>query len=130
MRWLLFLLVCAACVSAVEPMAATGRNFALYLADDGTVWAWGDNSYGQLGLGNNTPHYEPTRIPGLAGIVQISAGIYHGMALRADGTVFTWGYNGYGQIGTGSAGTDQLPLLAMIAGVVRGVVVVPSPTWP
>ncbi len=110
MRWATaLLLLLAGVLAAAEPMAATGRNHALYLADDGTVWAWGANGNGQLGLGDTTPRYEPVQVPGLTGVVQVSAGLYHSMALRGDGQVFIWGQNTYGQIGNGSSGsgTDQ-----------------------
>ncbi|MEK7412854.1 MAG: RCC1 repeat-containing protein, partial [Planctomycetota bacterium] len=102
------ILLAVATIQAAEPMTATGLGHALYLADDGTVWAWGSNSNGQLGQGDTTPRYEPVQVPGLDRIVQIAAGNFHSMALRADGRVYTWGYNAYGQIGNGTSGTDAL----------------------
>jgi alpha-tubulin suppressor-like RCC1 family protein len=96
----------AAVLPAVEPQVVTGNQHALYLADDGTVWAWGRNSEGQLGLGDMTPRLEPVQVPGLTNIVQVSAGLYHSMALKADGTVYAWGYNYYGQVGNGGSGTS------------------------
>ena len=51
----------------------------------------------------------------LNGIVDIAAGIYHGLALRSDGTVWSWGYNGNGQLGDGTTVTRSQP--AMISGI-------------
>ncbi len=62
----------------------------LALKADGTVWAWGDNLYGQLGNGSNTDSSVPVQVAGLAGVVGIAAGVgggQHAGALKADGTV-------------------------------------------
>ena len=105
---LVLLLALSAFAVAAEPMVATGRNHALYLADDGTVWAWGDNTNGQLGTGDTSPRYEPVQVAGLSNIIQVSAGYSYSAALRGDGTVFAWGDNGYAQMGSGAAGANQL----------------------
>jgi len=79
----------------VAVAAADGRSFAL--RNDGSLWSWGENTTGALGLGhrNNTP--VPTQvgqnIPGFAGIVAVAAGARHSLALRADGRVFAMGEN-------------------------------------
>jgi alpha-tubulin suppressor-like RCC1 family protein len=107
----LCLIVCSliggARAEAVEPKIATGRDFTAYLAPDGTVWTWGYNIVGQLGLGDQTDRLTPTQIPTLSNVVSIAAGEYHMLALKADGTVWAWGYNDYGQAGQGSTSFAQ-----------------------
>jgi alpha-tubulin suppressor-like RCC1 family protein len=84
---------------------AAGRGFSLALKDDGTVWAWGDNSYGTLGdsrKSNKHPdntYPEPSMIPGLTRIIAIDANEDYAMALKDDGTVWAWGNNGFSQLG-------------------------------
>lgn len=85
---------------------------------DGTVWAWGYNSVGQLGLGTaggsgcdlQAPDcvvLSPTQIPGLTGVKEIVGGTASTTyALAGDGTVLSWGFNGAGQLGDGTVGSD------------------------
>lgn len=76
-----------------------GDAFSLALKADGTVWAWGDNSSGQLGLGNQDDTNTPTQVPALFDVVSITAGSNHALALRADGLVWAWGSNHHSQLG-------------------------------
>jgi len=76
---------------------AAGQNFSL-VEINGTVWAWGDNSGGQLGNGTTTQSKIPIPVTGLTGVTAIAAGQNHSMALSG-GTVYTWGDNSKGQIG-------------------------------
>ncbi len=67
----------------------------LALGDDGRVWAWGDNIYGQLGDGSLTGNDVPAQVAGLPEIKDIAIGDKYSLALASDGTVWTWGeYNG------------------------------------
>ena len=87
--------------------AIAGNGFTTYaLRSDGSVWAWGDNSYGQLGVGNTTPTTVPKRIPTLSGVKQIAAGQASGYALLNDGTVQSWGRDANGELGD-NATTDR-----------------------
>lgn len=74
---------------------------------DGTLWAWGDNTHGQLGNGSRGPGRTPSLVPGLSGVVAVAAGARHSLALTSDGSVWAWGDNGHGQVGDGGGG-DQL----------------------
>ncbi len=77
-----------------------GLSFSIALKSDGTVWTWGDNDCGQLGLGTSVRiKPAPTEVPGLSGVVAIAAGREHAMALTADGEVWAWGENSMGQLG-------------------------------
>lgn len=68
----------------------------------GQVFSWGQNRYGQLGLGINGQSIPaPQIIQSLQGIpfAQISAGGAHSFALTLSGAVFGWGRNKFGQLG-------------------------------
>ena len=86
-----------------------GKNYSLALKSDGTVWAWGRNNHGQLGIGNNDDKNIPIQVTKkdgsyLSDIKGISAGDEHSGAITNDGHVYLWGYNYYGQLGNGSLG--------------------------
>src|SRR5262249_11378416 len=93
-------------LTGVVAIAAGGHSLAL--KPDGAVWAWGDNQYGQLGSGSFTPSAiaSPAPVPGLTGVVAISAGGGHSLALKSDGTVWAWGWNSVGQLGSGAFTTS------------------------
>ncbi|KAF3321432.1 Ultraviolet-B receptor UVR8 [Carex littledalei] len=67
----------------------------------GSVWSFGDNSNGALGLpAPSTDAYEPTKVPELpCNIIQVAAGHYHSLAVTAEGEVWAWGRNEEGQLG-------------------------------
>lgn len=78
----------------------SGNSYhALALRTNGSLWAWGDNYYGQLGTGNQTNRSSPTQVGSLTSWRAISTGEQHSVALKTDGTLWAWGYNGYGQLG-------------------------------
>ncbi|PIU84261.1 MAG: hypothetical protein COS67_14200, partial [Deltaproteobacteria bacterium CG06_land_8_20_14_3_00_44_19] len=63
----------------------------IYVKDDGTVWAWGNNNNGQLGDGSATSKNTPVQVSGLSGMTAVAAGSGHTVALKNDGTVWAWG---------------------------------------
>ena len=75
--------------------------FSAYaLRSDGKVWAWGENSVGQLGTGGGeVASGRPRPVRRLSGVVAIAAGAGDGYALRRDGTVWVWGDDSFGQLG-------------------------------
>jgi alpha-tubulin suppressor-like RCC1 family protein len=86
---------------------AAGQYHSLALKSDGTVWAWGDNFNGQLGNGTFTTTgtggiATPAPVTGLTGVVAVAGGWGHSLAVKSDGTVWAWGYNGIGQLGDGT----------------------------
>jgi len=86
------------------------------LRTDGTLWAWGNNLYGQLGLGlPSLTVLLPKQVAGAATWQTCVVGDYHSLALRADGTLWSCGQNFYGQLGSFSD-TSQ-PTLIPRAGV-------------
>jgi alpha-tubulin suppressor-like RCC1 family protein len=87
---------------------ASGGNHSLALRSDGTVWAWGSNSQGQLGDGTDTDRLTPVQVPGLTDFTALAAGDAHSLAVRRDGAVWAWGSNFYGQLGDGTTSLYRL----------------------
>lgn len=85
---------------------SAGYTHTAALRTNGTLWAWGCNSSGQLGDGTVVNKSSPVAVVGgFTDWCQISAGFNHTAAIRTNGTLWTWGYNGSGLLGhnTGSA---------------------------
>jgi hypothetical protein len=86
---------------------AAGFDHSLALLLDGTALAWGYGNEGELGNGVFQKNScTPVPVSNLGGVVTISAGWYHTLALLADHTVRSWGYNAWGQLGDGTI-TDR-----------------------
>jgi hypothetical protein len=85
---------------------AAGSEHTIGLKNDGTLWAWGWNLYGQLGDGTTTDRYTPVQIGTDTNWTAIAAGSGHTIGLKNDGTLWAWGYNYYGQLGDGTT-TDR-----------------------
>lgn len=93
-------------LSNVASIEVGPRGNIYAVKTDGTVWAWGDNSGGQLIPGGPDPILKPTKIPGLANITAVSAGSSFAFALDKDRNVWSWGSNNNGVSGTGMVGWD------------------------
>lgn len=89
---------------------SAGKGHTLALKEDGTVWAWGRNIFGQLGDGTYDNQESPVQVSDLSDIVEITAGNYHSLAIASDGTVWAWGKNSYGQLGTGDREHKTTPI--------------------
>ena len=63
-----------------------GWYHTIALKTDGTLWAWGDNEYGQLGDNTTVDKLTPTQIGTATNWQTIETGIYHSLALKTDGT--------------------------------------------
>lgn len=90
-----------------RPVAA-GWSHSLAVASDGSLWSWGKNEKGQLGLGHTTDQNAPVRVGTDTNWVAVAGGSDHSIALRSDGSLWVAGSNGYGQLGI--AGSQQLTL--------------------
>jgi len=78
------------------------------LLEDGRVFTWGANNFGQLGDGGREPANKPVASL-IVSVVQIASGNNHILALRLDGSVWAWGSNVSGQIGDGSFKPARVP---------------------
>jgi hypothetical protein len=102
-----------------------GANTAYALRRDGTVWAWGDNSFGALGAGIGRSFVaRPVPVAGLKRVVAIGAGSNAAYAVERDGSVRAWGRGLDGQLGDGRFANRAVPTrvlgLAGAAQVVGG----------
>ena len=78
----------------------------LALKEDGTVWAWGDNRFGQLGDGTTTYRAAPVQVGGLRNVAAIAAAAVYSalgtlpvsLAVKRDGTVWAWGFQEFGRL--------------------------------
>jgi alpha-tubulin suppressor-like RCC1 family protein len=105
-------------LSEIKQVSA-GYGHLMALKNDGTVWAWGCNKYGQLGIGktgNSDDVKIPQQVPGLPPVKTLSAGFRHSVAVDQDGKVWGWGYNRWGQAGS-DKGTDDVVSPVLVTGV-------------
>jgi len=91
---------------------AAGGNFSMALVtSDSSIWGWGDNFYGQLGDSTSgSTDNPPVKVANLTGIVQISTGYDHTLALDKNGNVWAWGENSYGKLGDSSGTLRKYPV--------------------
>ena len=84
---------------------ACGGDSSAAIKEDGTLWAWGYNRYGQIGCGlDGREHYaveNPAQI--MDNATSVSLGNLHSAAIKEDGSLWAWGLNDHGQIGDGSS---------------------------
>ena len=108
---------------------AAGGDETLALRNDGTVWAFGDNLYGQLGRDTGGASSSvATQVPGLTNVTAIAAGGVHSLVSLTDTTVWAFGHNAFGQLGTTTNNRSgaqnptptQIPGLTGVAAIAAG----------
>jgi alpha-tubulin suppressor-like RCC1 family protein len=77
--------------------AYTGNKFGAAIKDDGTLWVWGSNSAGQIGLSDSYITYSPTKV--MKDVIEVSCGNSYIMVLKSDGTVWASGSNENNKLG-------------------------------
>ena len=94
-----------------------GAQETVSLKSDGSVWTWGLNSFGQLGINtSNNQSAVPVQVLGpgavgfLTGVQAIMGGETHNVALKSDGTVWAWGWNQLNQLGDGTTTSRTVPV--------------------
>ncbi|MBQ6529859.1 MAG: hypothetical protein IJI39_02910, partial [Clostridia bacterium] len=95
---------------------AAGDDFAVAVDEDGTIWTWGSNEYGQLGINDtttefsNSPQHLTIEENGTAvKFINVAAGMASVYALTETGSVYSWGYSAAGQLGNGATSTVWVP---------------------
>lgn len=81
-----------------------GWNYTCGIRASSTLWCWGNNDVGQLGLGDHgggTYRYVPARVGRETDWSLVTAGVYHTCATRSSGELWCWGSNGSGELGIG-----------------------------
>jgi alpha-tubulin suppressor-like RCC1 family protein len=97
-------------VAAISITAGYLTSFAF--GSDGKLYAWGGNSYGQLGDGSNTDRSTPVQVSLSTGVgaISMAAGSVHSLAIGSNGKLYAWGSNAYGQLGDGSTSNRSTPV--------------------
>ena len=95
---------------------AAGEYHSLYVKSDGSLWAMGNNNYGQLGDGTNTEKTRPVKIQD-SGVIAVDAGSYFSVFLKSDGSLWGMGMNEDGQLGTGNTDPVNTPVQIAAGGV-------------
>ena len=85
-------------------------GFSLAIQTNGTLWAWGANHFGQLGIGSTALQIVPTRVGSDSNWFQVEAGATHTLALKRDGSLWAWGANNFGQLGFGNTNAVTVPV--------------------
>ncbi len=97
--------------SGVKALYA-GKYHTLLLTESGELWAWGDNRYGQLGVGDTRSRTAPVKV--MEGVTAAAAGGWTSYALTGSGELWAWGSGEQGQLGVDTGGAPQLtPIKAM-----------------
>ena len=95
---------------------SAGESHTVALKKDGALWAWGQNTNGQLGdgtSGSGTNKSYPIKVGD--GWAEVSAGAAHTVAIKRDRILWAWGSNGFGQLGDGSATDRYVPRRVMMS---------------
>jgi alpha-tubulin suppressor-like RCC1 family protein len=98
-----------------------GQNFSLAytsaIKNDGTLWTWGGNSYGQLGDNTTTNKSSPVQtVNGGTNWKQVDCGYKQMAAIKTDGTLWTWGDNSYGELGDNTRTSRSSPIQTILYG--------------
>ena len=97
-------------------MVSVGCDHTVAVKNDGTVWAWGYNIYGQLGDGTYTDSSVPVKVKGEGGagfltdVKMVATGDYCTVAIKNDGSLLAWGDNSCGQFGNNSRTDSPYPV--------------------
>jgi alpha-tubulin suppressor-like RCC1 family protein len=87
---------------------AAGGNTSYAITTTGQLWAWGLNSFGGIGFGNNNQVNTPTQVGSATDWAQVSSAGNHAIAIKTNGTLWSWGNNTDGRTGRGITTGDTL----------------------
>jgi alpha-tubulin suppressor-like RCC1 family protein len=92
---------------------SAGGAHTVAFKSDGSLWSWGRNGYGQLGLGYSSwweDKTTPASVSAEGGWVSVSAATFRTMALKDDGSVWAWGWNETWGLGNDSEAQQNSPV--------------------
>ena len=89
---------------------SAGESHSVGIMENGTLWAWGSNSSGQLGDGTTTQRTRPVQVGTDGDWASVSAGRLHTVAIRTDGSLWAWGNNSSGRLGDGTTTQRTRPV--------------------
>jgi len=95
-------------------IAACGESHGACCTEQGLVYCWGDNVYGQGGHGDTDIRLVPTLIqsfPRHTTILMVSTGRFHTAAVSAQGDLYIWGRGDHGRLGLGAGATKECRLV-------------------
>jgi alpha-tubulin suppressor-like RCC1 family protein len=96
---------------------ACGDANTAAIKTDGTLWTWGNNSYGQLSDNTTTNRSSPAQtIAGGTNWSKVACGSSFSVAIKTDGTLWTWGRNSYGQLGDNTTDSKSSPIQTIALG--------------
>lgn len=104
---------------------AAGARHVLALEDDGTIWSWGSNQFGQMGDGGSlSSGRSPVHLSSLSDVIFIGSGpdSYNSYAVKSDGTAWAWGSNWGGSLGDSSSTERDTPVQLTALSDTAGVV--------
>ena len=87
-------------INSYSQVLSLGDYHSGVIAQDGSLYMWGVNDFGQIGDGTTEDRYKPTKI--LDHVIAVSLGYCHSGAITQDGSLYMWGSNDSGQIGDGT----------------------------
>jgi alpha-tubulin suppressor-like RCC1 family protein len=97
-------------VQAAYAEIAAGKEHTLAVKEDGTLWGWGRNHWGQLGNGGFVDASQPVQVGTENKWRLVAVGQFHSLAIKTDGTLWAWGLNESGQLGDGTAVNRSVPV--------------------
>jgi alpha-tubulin suppressor-like RCC1 family protein len=90
---------------------SAGLYHSLGVRQNGTAWAWGYGTFGQIGSGDTTFRSSPVSVVGgFTDWCQVSAGFYHSLGVRQNGTAWSWGENNFGMLGNNNINQQSSPV--------------------
>ena len=91
-------------------VTGSSSSHSFGIKDNGTLWAWGNNTYGQLGNGTTIGRNIPVKIGTASNWVNVYAGQYHSLGITNDGKLWAWGNNANGELGDSTTIGETSPV--------------------
>ncbi|SKC14091.1 RCC1 domain-containing protein [Dyadobacter psychrophilus] len=99
----------AQCIEFTSIATGPIARHTLGIKSDGTLWSWGENTSGQLGIGSNINQNIPVQVGIASDWMSVSAGQDYTIAIKNNGTLWAWGANSAGQLGIGVSSDQNFP---------------------